>query len=267
MSGSILLNDIAHGIFAEAGCQSGVLSSVPVLRKYDFGFEPKSTVVAVFPYFVERERDANLCRYAVVPDYHTVVGDYLRDAAQKLSERDPDFHFRAFVDSSPVAEVYAAACAGLGVIGRNGLLITPQWGSYVFIGCIVTDVQTDIAPVEPQQCLNCGACLRSCPVKALSSDGFDKNRCLSAVTQRKGELTAAETQLIRENGLVWGCDTCQSVCPMNKNARPTHIPEFLGGVKQKLLPADLAGDLSDRAFCWRGKNVLRRNLEIFKQLW
>jgi len=261
------IRDIARGIFAEVGCESGVLSSVPVLRKYDFGFEPKSTVAAVFPYLVERQHDANLCRYAVVPDYHTVVGGYLRDAAHKLSEQYPGFHFRPFVDSSPVAEVYAAACAGLGVVGRNGLLITPRWGSYVFIGCIVTDLETDFAVCAQQDCLNCGACLRACPGKALGGDGLDKNRCLSAVTQRKGELTAAETQLMRENGLVWGCDGCQSVCPMNAHAEYTHIPEFLNGVRQKLLPADLTGDLSDRAFIWRGKNVLRRNLEIFKQLW
>ena len=267
MSNTVTVRDTVRRIFAGWGVCADLLSSVPVLRKYDFGFEPKSTVVAVFPYLVERERDANLCRYAVVPDYHTVVGNYLRDAAQKLSERYPDFHFRAFVDSSPVAEVYVAACAGLGVIGRNGLLITPQWGSYVFIGCIVTDLETDAVPNEPQQCINCGACVRSCPGGALKNGEFDKNACLSAITQKKGELTPEQTRLIRENGLVWGCDTCQSVCPMNKNVQPTHIPEFIGGVRQKLLPSDLAGDLSDRAFCWRGKNVLRRNLEIFRELW
>lgn len=259
--------EVLRNLFAPYGIETGVISSVPTMRKYDFGFKPKSTAVAVFPYLVPRERGANLCRYAVVPDYHRVVGDYLRDAVEALEKFFPEQHFKAFVDASPLNEAWAAACAGLGVIGRNTLLITPKWGSYVFVGCIVTDLETAAPPAEPKRCVECNACEQACPGSALHSCKLDRAHCLSAVTQKKGELTAEETRLIRQNGLVWGCDVCQTVCPMNVGAAPTVLPEFTEGARQQLRPADLVGDLSDRAYLWRGKNVLRRNLEIFKDLW
>lgn len=249
--------------FAFEGADAGILPAVPLRKPFDFGFEPTGMIAAVFSYLTPRGDGANLCRYAAVPDYHRVVGDYLQKAADSLQKRFPEHHFRPFTDSSPVAEVYAAAAAGLGVIGKNGLLITPRWGSYVFIGCLVCDLVWDGRVGEPASCAGCGACESACPGKALSGGKLSQNRCLSALTQKKGALTPEETERIRKNGLVWGCDVCQTVCPMNADAQTTRIPEFLAGVKQTLTPEDLDGPLSDRAYSWRGTDVLRRNLAIF----
>ena len=96
-------------------------------------------LVTLFPYRFTDSGARNLSRYACVPDYHIAAGDWLRETAQELAAALPDWHFEPFIDNSPIPEVKAAALAGLGCIGDNGLLLHPQYGSWVFIGTIVTD--------------------------------------------------------------------------------------------------------------------------------
>ena len=117
----------------------------------------------------------------------------------------PENSFSAFVDNSPIPEVKTAALAGLGVVGENGLLITEEFGSWVFIGEIVTDLFIECEEREIKSCIKCGKCKKVCPAK---------NECLSAVSQKKGELSSEEERLLKENNIVWGCDICQEVCPL-----------------------------------------------------
>lgn len=232
---------------------------VPSRKKIPF--LPKVAVMTVFPYLTPQTGRENLCIYAQLVDYHEVVYKYLNEACKRLSAAYPDNCFLPLSDNSPLDEVTAAAEANLGVRGKNGLLITPDHGSFVFIGAILTDLAIPCKKRVPKGCFGCGRCIESCPTGALGGCDMNEKRCLSAVTQRKGKLTAAEIASVAEGGLAWGCDVCQTVCPMNNGAAYTTIPEFRSGIKKRLTVKDL-DDLSHRAYGWRGREVLERNLKI-----
>lgn len=214
---------------------------------------------------------SNLSRYARVPDYHQAAGAVLERAAAALAAAFPEGRFLPFIDNSPIPEVRAAALAGLGVVGENGLLIHPDYGSWVFIGAIVTGLAlAGPVPAEPPRCPRCGRCAAACPAGCLPRPGGNPpvapadgrgGTCLSAVTQKKGELTLQEAQLIRDSGMAWGCDLCQEACPLNRTARIAPHPCFAGRYEPCLTPESLK-DLAGKAYGWRGKKVPARNLSL-----
>lgn len=242
----------------------------------------ESVICCLFPYYVPRPPDEprNLSRYACVPDYHQAAGGILQTACGKLAPLYPGHSFEYFLDNSPFYEVPLALRAGLGVLGRNGLLIHPLYGSYIFIGEIVTTLRFDpddyASPLDSGRtdsltgfpaCLGCGACQRACPGKALSYDGSgpDETKCLSAISQKKGTLSPKEEALLRQNGLVWGCDRCQEVCPMNQEILPTPLVEFSHNYHSFLNFENLSFRLPSSAYGWRGIPVISRNLSIFME--
>lgn len=221
----------------------------------------KSVIAACFPYLLPDSEytELNVSKYAAVTDYHKVALSRLEKAVQLLKEQFPEHEFCAFADNSPIPEVRAACFAGLGVRGANSLLITEKYGSYVFIGEIVTTLELDSEEHEEKLCIKCGRCIKACPSGAIKENGFDRSICLSEITQKKGELSEEEIRLMKECGCVWGCDICQDICPMNKNAAVTEIEEFLSSS----VPHVSEGcSLEERAYEWRGRKVIERNLII-----
>ena len=188
-----------------------------------------------------------------MPDYHKIFGERLEKTANKLKEYYVNQKFEYFIDNSPIPEVYAASLSGLGVIGDNGLLITKKYGSFVFLGEIITDMEIE-AEGEISRCLHCGLCKKSCP----KCEGMD---CLSRITQKKQDLTDAEKSAIIEHHTVWGCDLCAEICPMNKGARLTYVEEFIAGYRDEYI---LGEDINGRAFEWRGEKVIKRNASLKK---
>ena len=166
-------------------------------------------------------------------------------------------------------KVGAALVAGLGIVGDNGLIINEKYGSYVFIGDVVTDIPPEelgaIPPREVGHCHHCGACLRACPTGILRGEGAD---CLSAITQRKGELTDEEITLMRKYNTAWGCDLCQSACPYNRNPLITPIQFFhrerIAYLTRDILDAMDKSAFMRRAFAWRGRKTVERNLDVLK---
>jgi epoxyqueuosine reductase QueG len=231
-------------------------------KKAEIPQNAKSVILFTFPYKVKEEKPLNISRYAAVLDYHTLAAEILNKYCQKLKETYKNNAFVSFADNSPVPEVYASVKAGLGVLGKNGLLITKEYGSFVFIGEIVTDLKIESDSNEFKNCIGCKKCIDACPSKAISETGLNRNSCLSEVTQRKGELSDAEKALMKECGCVWGCDICQDICPMNKNAAETKIEEFLSSAKPNV---SLGCELTDRAYEWRGRKVIERNISIFNK--
>lgn len=221
----------------------------------------RSVVIAAFPYNTGR-RPRNISRFAAVPDYHAVCGRILAECTAALRSACPGASAECFVDNSPVPEVYTAALCGLGVIGENGLLITEKYGSYVFLGEIVTDAAFDgtaYAEGNIRFCSKCGACRRGCLGGALSDSGFERERCLSRITQKKGALTAEEERLIASSGCVWGCDACQEACPMNIGVSTTPISAFREGYRDGYAPGE---DIHGRAYEWRGERTILRNFDL-----
>ena len=221
----------------------------------------QSILVALFPYYLGEDayKDSNISRYAAVPDYNDFLRDMLVDAASQLSADYPNEQFAAFCGNSPLPEVAAAVRAGLGTRGRNGLLLTELYGSWVFIGEIVTTLHLPPAQTELQLCNGCDLCIRACPTGALREDGFNETLCLSAITQQKKPLTPEQEDMIRKTGCAWGCDICQKACPKNQGVRTTSIDLFLNGAKTR---AEHGDDLEGRAYGWRGAKVIERNLDI-----
>lgn len=224
----------------------------------------ESILIACFPYLLPEEnyKNTNISKYAVVTDYHDVAMNRLKKACEELSKLFPENAFVPFADNSPVPEVSAALYSGLGVRGKNSLLITKEYGSYVFLGEIVTDLKIEAARSPIADCIGCGKCVNSCPAAAISESGIDSAKCVSAITQKKGELTEKEKELMINCGCVWGCDICQDVCPMNKNAAVTQNQEFL---KNPISVLTSETNLDGRAYAWRGKKVIERNLSILNQ--
>ena len=234
---------------------------------------PRSVIAAVFPYGAG-QAEGNLSLYARGEDYHRVVMRKLEKVCSALRSTFEGFTFTPCVDSSPLPEREAALSAGLGILGDNGLIFCPPYGSFVFIGCILTDMPASFEKTERKECLHCGLCQKHCPTGALCDGKVDAKKCLTDITQRKGELTEEEIAVIKKEGTAWGCDVCQNVCPMNKDANISPIFEFTGSESYPLL-ANLEYDeikalgsreflrlYDGRAFTWRGKAVLERNLEI-----
>ncbi len=220
----------------------------------------KSIIVMLFPYYLGEDeyKDINISRYAVVKDYHLAINSAVGSGLEKLRETYPDEQFVFFTDNSPIPEVQAAMDAGLGVKGKNRLLINKDYGSWFFISEIVTTLRLPAAEIKETECLGCGKCISACPTHALSESGFNKELCLSDITQRKGELTPEQKKTIKETGCAWGCDICQTVCPMNKKVIIDPAEVFLDGIETTAR----TDNISDRAYAWRGEKVIKRNLDI-----
>ena len=243
------------------------LSDCRVLRPYLLeraGIQNGSVQMIAVPYAVPCE-SRTVSMYAVAKDYHAYFDALFEEVLPALRADFPDHTFVGFADHSPIAEVDAACKAGLGVRGENGLLLTSQHSSYVFLAEIISTLPTDRAAKPVQLCHGCGACRRACPV-ALSH-----NDCLSALTQKKGTLDALQTQRLRAHPYVWGCDICQEVCPYTITAKRagtlyTTIPYFTEDLISCPDLAWLQGmsdlDFSRRAYAWRGRNTICRNITI-----
>ena len=251
-----------HGIFSFGVCDYGSITEfLPCRNREWIPQNARSVIVCAFPYYTGEHPGANVCKYAMVPDYHVVVRQLLNQAAEELKAHF-DAAFVGFTDVSALPERQCALSAGLGFPGVNGLVIHPEYGSFFVIGELVTDYLFAFDSPMTRTCLNCGACIRACPVGAITREGIDYTRCLSEVTQRKGELTEEEEALIAKNGLMWGCDCCQNCCPHNKNLPLTYITGFSADIQPLVTRENLNPLCKTRAFGYKGKTLLKRNLTL-----
>lgn len=234
---------------------------------------PKTVLAAAFPYYAG-ERPGNLSLYARGEDYHAVVVRRLNTVCKALAEQYPGESFFPSADNSPLPEREAAWLAGIGLRGASGLLILPPYGTYVFLGTILTGAALELPERPPApDCPRCGACRAACPAGAMGEGGPDVSRCLSELTQKKGALTGEEAARLKAHPLIWGCDFCQRACPFNAAPALSPLPEFSTDLVDSLENADLEGltnrtfreKYGGRAFAWRGPGPLRRNLELKRE--
>ena len=228
------------------------------------GFDIKSAFIFLVPYYVSLGE--NISAYATSLDYHHVIRDIGARLISGLSSLFPGEHFYISADHSPIDERAAALTSGLGILGKNGLIINESYGSYVFIGEILTSVEPCRVfasdPVEISHCSGCGRCLFACPTGILRAEG---DSCLSAITQKRGELSECELSLMKKYGTVWGCDLCQTSCPHNAAPKVTPIELFHTERLTRVKKSDIEGmtdeEFARRAFAWRGRGVILRNLQ------
>ncbi len=223
----------------------------------------KTAIACIFPYYSKEALNGNISAYSAVQDYHIIIKEKLNEVCLQLSDIYASEQFVAFVDASPVNEVDMCLKAGLGVLGKQALLLSEKHGSFVFIGEIITTLQIQTQLKEAKNCIGCNLCIKNCPGKAISESGVNTQNCASYLTQKKGELTPQEIAIIRKAGLVWGCDMCQLVCPYNKDIKQANN-EFSEGIINKIERHTVQGIYKGRAFGFKGLKILLRNFSYFE---
>ena len=200
-------------------------------------------------------------------DYHFIIKDKLTQLLNFIEEITGNSAARIFVDSAPVLDKRWAQKSGLGWIGKNTCLITKEHGSFFFIGEIIIDL--DLATDEPisDYCGSCTKCLNACPTNALVAPyRLDARKCISYLTiENKNEIP--EHYKNKFNNRIFGCDICQDVCPWNKKAIPTLVPEFKPSVELSRMKNEDWKDLDEEKFNGLFKNsaVLRTKFEGLKR--
>ena len=234
----------------------------------------KTILSIAFPYAydLENSNENGFSIYTKRLDYHRVVKSYLDKVVQYIESLGGQAV--ALVDSNSLPERYIAYLCGVGFIGKNNMLITKKYGSYVFLGEIITNLEipcdlekTREEMLSHKECGDCKICLGECPTKSINDYRCNPNICLSYLTQKK-ELSEKQIKLLKGN--VFGCDFCQLQCPYNVEAHPSPLKVFAplphmeeeAEVYAQMDNAFFKQKISATSCGWRGKNVLKRNAMI-----
>jgi epoxyqueuosine reductase len=213
-------------------------------------------------------------RHAWGHDYHRVIGGRLRALADFIATEFDGAECVPCVDTGPLVDRAAAVRAGIGWFGKNGNVLTKDFGSWVLLGEVITTL--DLEPDEPLKtnCGTCEVCIDRCPTRAIGPDGaIDARRCISDLTQLK---TPVPRELRKAVGnRVWGCDDCQTPCPVNlrKDETASSQPDAFAPLPHVGTSVDLPAVLhmtkaqfrawfGPTSMAWRGKAVLQRNAAV-----
>lgn len=226
----------------------------------------KTVIAVALNYYTPHQRPespdyAKIARYAWGRDYHKVLTKKLKQLTTWLIQSFDDVEARYYVDTGPIQDKYWAQAAGIGWIGKNGNVINRQYGSWIFLGEIVTNIQPIPSDPHAQHCGTCTRCISACPTGAITQPFVvDANRCIAYHTIENRAETLPPEIANHLHGWVAGCDICQDVCPWNQRfAQPTDVADF------QPYPSNLAhtltelGSLTDEAWdrSYRG-SALRR---------
>jgi len=186
-------------------------------------FPPLRSVITIArPYSPHPVGDSKVryARYLNGEDYHDSMKDDLERTFSGFKAEIPELEYKVCVDTSAVLERSWAALTGLGWIGKNTLLIHPQYGSFLFLGVVFTNLTLEQGPTPLKDyCGNCTRCLSACPTQALKPHDLEARRCISYLTlEKRGEWEEGLAEKIDTRGFIAGCDLCQEVCPYNTKA-------------------------------------------------
>ncbi|WP_313126829.1 tRNA epoxyqueuosine(34) reductase QueG [Proteiniclasticum ruminis] len=247
-----------------------------LLRKVNLRSEMENaqTIISVaFPYFYDAyiHKEGYFSLYTLGQDYHIVVKDYLEKVADVI--RSHGYEAKVFADNNSLPERYIAYASYVGEIGKNHMLITKEYGSYVFLGEILTNLVLDTRERDYHEiplhsiCGECTNCIKACPTQILGSEYYDTKRCMSYITQSK---EVPDEDLLLFKGRLFGCDTCQRSCPLNRKVKTSPIEAFRPREYMKYPNLRELLELSNQEFLkyketssgWRGKKLLQRNAMV-----
>ncbi|MED1561079.1 iron-sulfur cluster-binding protein [Alkalihalobacillus alcalophilus ATCC 27647 = CGMCC 1.3604] len=219
------------------------------------------------PKSTKEERRGIFCRASWGMDYHDVLRERLGKVEEFIKAKVPDAKTVSMVDTGVLSDRAVAERAGIGWSAKNCAIITPEFGSYVYLGNIITTVAIEPDTPITDQCGSCTKCIDACPTGALIQGGqLDSQKCVAFLTQTKGFI--ADEYRKKIGNRLYGCDTCQQVCPKNKGIDEHRHPELEPDpeiAKPKLIPLLT---MSNREFkekfghvsgAWRGKKPIQRN--------
>ncbi len=192
--------------------------------------DSKSVISLLFNYYPEetqREDTFKISKYAYGEDYHFVIKDKLKDIVHFINDEIGEVSARVFVDSAPVLDRAWAKKSGLGWIGKNGMLINKEQGSFFFLAEIILDLELDYDNPVTDHCGTCRACLDACPTEAiLPNKVVDGSKCISYFTiELKDEVLPNEVKG-KFQDWAFGCDICQDICPWNRFSLVNNEPKF-----------------------------------------
>ncbi len=216
------------------------------------------------------DRRGIFCRASWGVDYHTILREKLKQLEEFILEKAPEARFKSMVDTGELVDRAVAQRAGIGWSGKNCSIITPEFGSYVYLGEMITNLPFE--PDEPMedQCGSCNKCIDVCPTGALVQGGqLNAQRCIAFLTQTKGFLE--EEFRDKLGNRIYGCDTCQTICPKNKGM-DFHFHEEMEPdpelAKPRLTPLltisnrEFKDNFGEMSGSWRGKKPIQRNAII-----
>ena len=212
----------------------------------------KSVIVLLYNYYpkedLANEGAFKIAKYAYGKDYHFVIKDKLKEFHDRLRAEIGEVNGRVFVDSAPVMERQWAQQAGLGWLGKNGLLLNKKMGSFFFIAELIVDLELQYDSPVTDHCGTCTLCLDACPTEAIVQPGVvDGSKCISYYTiELKPDQEIDANQDFQ--GWVFGCDICQDVCPWNSHSTPHEEPEFEPSPDLIKLTQSNWQDLSETSF-------------------
>lgn len=222
------------------------------------------------PLSTRKERRGLFCRASWGEDYHRILKDKLSKLEEFILAKLPSARIASMVDTGELADRAVAERAGIGWSGKNCSIITEEFGSYIYLGEMITTIPLPADQPITERCGTCTKCIDACPTGAIVQGGqLDSNKCIAFLTQTKTFL--ADEYREKLGNRIYGCDTCQQVCPDNKG-KDFHLhtvmepdPEIVKPQLKELL------FLSNRQFketygslsgAWRGKKPLQRNAII-----
>lgn len=227
--------------------------------------DAKGVILFCIPYrSVKEEANDGFSEYARIYDYHKYSQELYGRIIDKMKSKT-GYNYYGFCDHSPINEKLAIAKCGLGVIGRSSLFIDKKYGSFVFIGSIITNAVFSNEIFNIEQCINCGKCVTACPGTAITDKGIDRFACLSGISQKKTK-TDDEKIALRANHIAWGCDVCQNVCPYNEKAVISPI-EYFKATRITNIDKQFIKNLTDEefnkyAFSYKGRKIVLDNIEL-----
>ena len=236
--------------------------------------DAKTVIILAYNYYTGDSHTVNsgihdkgkISRYAWGDDYHEIIKPKLQDMATFIRSIDDHYETWVYVDTGPVMEKAWAARAGIGWQGKHSIIISREFGSWLLLGTILTNLA--IEPDEPirNYCGTCTKCIESCPTKAIIAPGIiDANKCIAYWTIEAIPDLQIPNQIAKSmNGWLFGCDICQDACPWNKNLNKNKVEEaFLPRFGETEISLDQILKMSKEDFSSRFKNspVKRAKIE------
>ena len=186
---------------------------------FEYFPEVKTVISLGYNYYVGKNQSSmnskyKFSNYAWGDDYHDVIKKKLFYLLKEIKKKSPKIKGLVCVDTAPVMEKVWAQKAGLGWQGKHTNLISRDYGSWLFLGELLLDVELSIdLPFSEDLCGSCTACIDACPTMALDEYQIDASKCISYLTiEHRGEFNENQKNL---DGSIYGCDICQEVCPWN----------------------------------------------------
>lgn len=232
-----MLNEDARRL--ESWLNKGMHGNMHYMEKnFDLRVDPtklvpgaRSVITLLMNYYPGQQQQAEtprISKYAWGEDYHEVIRPKLNELLLRMREHIGAVEGRGFVDSAPVLERSWATLSGAGWIGKNGNLISKQSGSFFFIATLIVDLELDYDdPFAKDFCGTCTKCIDACPTDAILPDKtINGSKCISYFTIELKDVLIPDEMKGKFADWMFGCDTCQDVCPWNRFSKPGNEPAF-----------------------------------------